>query len=95
MVQSTLFGVFSSVSKAPHCFRPKPNRPALAHDICGEIKSANFKLEIFDPEVIFFFTPEDFCCIRHHLQDLQDILLCLQCLQVCFFCQGGCSEECQ
>lgn len=95
MVQSTLFGVFSSVSKAPHCFRPKPNRPALAHDICGEIKSANFKLEIFDPEVIFFFTPEDFCCIRLHLQGLKDIHLCLQCLQDCFFCQGGCSEECQ
>ena len=65
MVQSTLFCVFSSVSKAPHCFRPKPNRPALAHGICGEIKSANFKLE--------------------RLQRLQD----------CFFCQGGCSEECQ
>ena len=94
MVQSTLFGVLSSVSKALHCFCPKPNRPALAHGICGEIKSANFKLEIFEPEVIFF-TPEDFCCIRHHLQDLQDILLCLQCLQVCFFCQEGCSKECQ
>ena len=76
MVQSTLFCVFSSVSKAPHCFRPKPNRPALAHGICGEIKSANFKLEIFEPEVIFF-TPEDFCCIRFHLQGLKDIHLCL------------------
>ena len=94
MVQSTLFGVLSSVSKALHCFCPKPNRPALAHDICGEIKSANFKLEIFDHEVIFF-TPEDFCCIRLHLQGLKDIHLCLQCLQDCFFCQGGCSEECQ
>ena len=77
MVQSTLFDVFSSVSKAPHHFCPKPNRLSLAHGINGEIKSAHFKLKVFDPEVIFFFTFEDFCCILLHHQGLQAILLCL------------------
>ena len=94
MVQSTLFDVFSSVSKAHHCFPPKPKRLLLAHGINGEIKSAHFKLEGFYPEVIFF-TLEDFCCILLHLQGLQAVLLCLQHFQDCLFCQGGCSGDFQ
>ena len=75
---------------------PQSQRGFYLHMVFnGEIKSAHFKLEVFYPEVIFFFTLEDFCCILLHLQGLQAVLLCLQHFQDCLFCQGGCSGEFQ